>query len=453
MESSIERRARAKHFLGFCATYFSHYFYREPAPFHFKLAEVLQDKELEQVGIIGFRGSAKSTYASLAFILWSALEGHQNFIILIGDTAQQMKLNLSNIKYELENNEVLIADYGVMHEKSKNWSGTSLLLKNDVLILGRSRGQKIRGMRHRQFRPGLVVIDDPEDLEWVKKKENRDKTERWFTSEVVPAQREDNSKLIAIGNLLHNDCLLARLKRKGIMRMLEFPLFDENGKCTWEALYPTQEAIDKQKAKVGSETTWAREYLLKIISEDDQIIKETDLQYYPNEWLQRKVLSAGVGIDFAISKRETADYTAMVKGYEVMNDEGERRLLILPGSINKRFNFEETIRKAVEVNEVMPAGTKFYPEKVAYQEAAIEIMRKNGLITVPMTAVTDKTARLSSAAFYVKRGRVLFPEKGAEELIQNLLGFGIEDHDDLADAFSHLVLGMIKGGGGGVLFA
>jgi phage terminase large subunit-like protein len=39
---------------------------------------------------------------------------------------------------------------------------------------------------------------------------------------------------------------------------------------------------------------------------------------------------------------------------------------------------------------------------------------------------------------------VLFPREGAENVITNLIGFGIEEHDDLADAFAYLVLGMVK---------
>ncbi len=79
-------------------------------------------------------------------------------------------------------------------------------------------------------------------------------------------------------------------------------------------------------------------------------------------------------------------------------------------------------------------------------------MRKNGLTVVPMAAVGDKKARITSACFYVKNGRVLFPKEGAELVIASLTGFGIEDHDDMADAFAYVVLGMVKNQGG-LLFA
>jgi phage terminase large subunit-like protein len=41
---------------------------------------------------------------------------------------------------------------------------------------------------------------------------------------------------------------------------------------------------------------------------------------------------------------------------------------------------------------------------------------------------------LTTAA--IKEGLIKFPKKGAEELIAQLIGFGVEKHDDLADAFS-----------------
>jgi phage terminase large subunit-like protein len=44
----------------------------------------------------------------------------------------------------------------------------------------------------------------------------------------------------------------------------------------------------------------------------------------------------------------------------------------------------------------------------------------------------------------IKSGRILFPLSGAEELISQIIHFGIEKHDDLADAFSNMVLGVIE---------
>lgn len=39
----------------------------------------------------------------------------------------------------------------------------------------------------------------------------------------------------------------------------------------------------------------------------------------------------------------------------------------------------------------------------------------------------------------IKSGLIKFPRKGCEKLIEQLVGFGVEKHDDLADAFSLLI--------------
>jgi hypothetical protein len=56
----------------------------------------------------------------------------------------------------------------------------------------------------------------------------------------------------------------------------------------------------------------------------------------------------------------------------------------------------------------------------------------------------DKRARLALTSHAVQSGQVVFPRQGAEDLINQLTNFGIEKHDDLADAFSLLVLKALE---------
>lgn len=447
--------------MGWCMVYLRHYFTVPPADFHHVLTMLLESDapEDELIEIIGFRGSAKSTFSVLALPLYLALEAKQHFIVVAGDTTTQTKLNIENIRYELENNEYILKDYGISFDASRNWSSDKLLLTAGTLIMGRSRGQKMRGIRHRQYRPQVVIVDDPEDLEWTKEKKNRDKTERWFNGEVIPAQQEDKSKLILIGNLLHKDALMERVKKskkpngKRLFKVLEFPLIDPKTKrVTWVGKYPTKQAVDKQKAKVRSRVTWAREYLLKIVSEEDQVIKEGDISYYDPALLSKrdyegklmhKPLDAGVGVDLAISEKQTADCTAMVSGYKVKLDD-KNRILILPHPVNKRIGYDATQKEALRVNAKMPYGTKWYVEDTQYQRAAVTGLKKKGLSTYPMRPISDKKARLETVSPFIIDGTVQFPQYGCEDLLTQLLGFGSEEHDDLVDALVYLIMGMVK---------
>ena len=45
---------------------------------------------------------------------------------------------------------------------------------------------------------------------------------------------------------------------------------------------------------------------------------------------------------------------------------------------------------------------------------------------------------------YIQTGVIQFPRQGAEELINQLTGFGIEGHDDLSDAFSIAVIRALE---------
>lgn len=438
------RKEMRKTLTGFQILYLAHHLTEPPATFHHDLDDKLADHSARFLSIEGFRGSAKSTKADLALVLWAALENPERypFIIVASDTQLQAKTLIANIREELENNEMLKNDYGTqaITEGANEWQKTDMTLGNGVRILARSRGQKVRGLKHRQHRPKLVIIDDPEDAEWARTKENRDKTERWLRQEVLPAIDERTGRCIAIGNLVHKDCLLARLANDQTFEHLRYPLIDENGKCTWPAKYPDQKALDRQRALAGN-TAWQREYLLRAVAEEGAEVLDDWIQHYDTEPAEFEITAAGV--DLAISKKETADSTAIVVGRLTRDKNGNPRIYIQPRPTNDKLNFRETINTAKTIHHQYNGNIIFFVEKVAYQAAAIEEMERELLSVEAVTPGTDKRARLRVIAPYIQNGTVLFPRTGAEDLILQLTGFGVEAHDDLVDAFVYCVRGLV----------
>ena len=440
----------------FMAICLPHYLTVRSGRFHFQLADILENNDDQLIEIIGFRGSAKTTMSALAFILQVVLTGRYHFIVLINDTGEQVEGNIFNIKTELENN-ILIKKFFPNFRLGTTWSTKNLLIEitredgsvDIIRIVGRSRGQNIRGIRHKQYRPDCILVDDPENLEQVKKKESRDKTQAWFNGEVIPAAQENDSKVIVIGNFLHNDGFMARLAKNELFKVFRIPFYGEDGLVNWKGKYPTKASVERQRKKVG-ETSWSREYLLKIIAEEDQIIKETDIQRYPNAILTKldergdpvlKIVDAGAGMDLAISEKQTADFTAIIAGLKV--EWNGTHVLIKPDYVKRRMDFDKTIKAGVEMKNKLPFGAKFYVEDVGYQKVAIQQLKKKGVPTVGVRPIADKRARLQSVAPYIIDGTVLFPEKGCEDLIQSLINFGIEEHDDDVDALVYLILGLI----------
>ena len=88
----------------------------------------------------------------------------------------------------------------------------------------------------------------------------------------------------------------------------------------------------------------------------------------------------------------------------------------------------------------------FFVEDVAYQHALIELMEAEMLSVQGIKTTTDKRSKLMVVSTYIKNGVVQFPRTGCEDLIIQLLGFGIEEHDDLVDALVNLINGIIECG-------
>ena len=450
---------RQNHFL-FFHFYFAHYVKYATAAFQRELFHLSEQPDIRNLFVVAFRGSAKSTIFTMSYPLWAILgQPQKKFVLILSQTQAQAKQHMMNLRRELEANTLLKNDLGPFQEEHNEWGASSLVFSQlNARITTVSTEQSIRGLRHNQYRPDLIIGDDLEDISSTKTREGRNKTYQWLTAEVIPAG-DRSTQLIVIGNLLHEDSLLMRLKDDvnekkidGVFK--EYPLL-EGSKIMWLGKYPTMEDIEDERRKASNEYAWQREYLLQIVPAEDQAIHREWIQYYdaipPKERLYGGYMShteVRIGIDLAISKRDTADYTAMVPGLLFEPAKGSYRLYILPKIINKRLSFPETVEMCKLLNASYHESEQRYPtfviEDVAYQKALPEQLEDEGIqnVTTTRPGNMDKRTRLTLTANMIKEGRVLFPRVGAEQLIQQIVHFGVEKHDDLADAFSNLALSV-----------
>ena len=226
----------------------------------------------------------------------------------------------------------------------------------------------------------------------------------------------------------------------------EYPIMDEQGNPLWQGKYPTPDDIEAERQKTMSETAWYREYLLKIISTEEQVVRPEWIQFYNKPPYEGRH-SIAIGIDLAVSEKDSADYTAMVVGH-IYGYGKNMKIYIQPNPINERVPFPvqvELIKSLIATQKQFHWRVKTYVEDVAYQKALVQLLESQRLDVegVP-TGRSDKTARLRLTTSFIKEGRILFPEKGCDELLMQLTGFGKESHDDLADAFAMLVLKAIE---------
>ncbi len=432
--------------LMFFHVYFAHYVTYEIAEFQKDIFRITEDQANRLAIIVAFRGSGKSTLVTLSYALWSILGVQEKkFVLVICQTQSQAKQHMMNLKRELESNHLLQNDLGPFQEEGSEWGASSLVFpQRNARITAVSTEQSIRGLRHNQHRPDLIICDDIEDLASVKTYENRQKTYNWFTGEVIPTG-DRTTRTIVVGNLLHDDSLVMHLKRDidegqrdGTYK--EYPLIDEHGSILWPGKYPSQTVIDEERKKSGNEYAWQREYLLRIIPDEDQVIHPEWIQYY-DDIPARKSAYQGIftGVDLAISQRDTADCTAIVSAI-FYNDGGGFVMYILPNIINRRMDFPETIAQIKEIDGANKTTHSSYVlvEDVGYQRVVIQQLTGDGLDAEGVRVSGDKRSRLMSIATMIQSGKIKFPKHGAEELVRQIIGFGAERHDDLVDAFTIL---------------
>lgn len=448
-DKAVRAEVTASSHQWFFSTYFANYLTHETAELHRDLFRITEDEEIPLAVIVAFRGSGKSTIMTMSYPIWAVVGKQQKkFVLIASQTQYQARVHLTNIKRELESNELLANDLGPFVEQREEWGSTSLYIpKYNARIAAISTEQGVRGIRHGQYRPDLIICDDVEDMTSVKTREGRNKTFDWFTGEIIPAG-DTHTKRIVVGNLLHEDSLLMRLKDRldndeidGTFR--EWPIA-KAGKSLWPGKYPDHRALNTLRRTIGNKIAWEREYMLHIIADEDQVIDQSWIKYYdelPEKTEGNEYVDSFVSVDLAISQRATADCTAVIIIHVFGYEPDHRRYYIDKRFTNKRISHLETLDTIHAIYASLRGHEDHEPrvlvEEVAYQTAVIEQLTERSVKAIGIKIHSDKRARLQLASPLFERGMVYFPkDRVVAPMVQQLVGFGVEKHDDLADAIS-----------------
>jgi hypothetical protein len=191
---NLDRKTRAaSDFQFFCESYFPLTFHLPWSPDHIKVIRRIEQAVLRG-GLFAMampRGSGKTTICECACI-WSVLNGHREFVCLIGSDEGHAMDMLESIKMELDGNELLLADFpevvfpiqsldgianrcnGQLFKGERThigWTAREVVLptitgsiaSGAIIkvagITGRIRGMKYKRADGKTVRPSLVVLD------------------------------------------------------------------------------------------------------------------------------------------------------------------------------------------------------------------------------------------------------------------------------------------------------
>lgn len=95
------------------------------------------------------------------------------------------------------------------------------------------------------------------------------------------------------------------------------------------------------RRSVGNRIAWEREYLLRIIPDEDQVIDARWIQYYdelPPKNKENEYINSFISVDLAISQSATADYTAIILIHVYGHKPEDRHYYIDKRFVNKKLD-------------------------------------------------------------------------------------------------------------------
>lgn len=497
-ENGIRRALAAMDLAYFGRAYLPHYFSRPSPQFHAELDTLWREGVLKGVMPIGDdaklvdaqdgcrrataapRGHAKSTNLTFKGSLHAALYRYKRYVIILSDTSDQANGFLSAIKDELEDNGAIREDFGDL--TGGVWRENVIITSHGVRIDAIGAGQKIRGRKHKNWRPDLMVLDDIENDENVRTVEQRKKLENWFYKAVSKAG-DTYTDIVYIGTLLHYDSLLAKVLKNPAYRSVKYkavqsfstsPLWE-----TWESIYTdlgnegreleAKKFFEENREEMlaGTKVLWEEKlsyYDLMVtrvsegeasfnselqnepVNPDDCLFNEEWFDYYNPEDMDFSSADFRFYgfVDPSLGKNRRADYSAILTGaLEVPTG----YLYILDADIARRHPdaiISDVLQKADWIQRTYGKRyVKFGVETVQFQWFLKEQLAKasaRARIYLPIEEVpqsSDKVLRIQTLQPDIKNKYIKFSRRH-KLLLEQLQYFPMADHDDGPDALEGL---------------
>lgn len=478
------RVERVQHdFWFFCNTYFPHYIKGEASLFHEWVAKhvpaEIDAEKGARTDIAAPRGEAKSTLVTQLLTLWCVVTERKHFIGIIMDAMDQSTQMLEALKIELESNPRLIQDFPSAVGGGRVWQVGEVITANNIKIKAAGAGKKLRGWRFGPHRPDLILLDDIENDENVRKKEQRDKLLSWLNKAVLKLGPPDGSMdVFYLGTILHYDSVLSRVQRSPTWHSVKFQAIVEwpNRMDLWErweeVLFNKGEAaadhfyqLRKAEMDAGAVVSWPGvrplELLMKIRSEDHHAF-DCEMQNDPTNddqapfkelmyWVQplRDWIFYG-SCDPSLGKNnKSRDPSAILVGGF---DRNSGVLDVVEASICRRL--PDKIISDVIAFEKEYRCLAWAIEVVQFQEfLKTELVKRSAQLGVPVpaqavTPISDKGLRIESLQPHVANGLIRL-HRNQSVLLEQLRHWPEADHDDGPDAL-HMLWSLAVSRAGGI---
>lgn len=440
---------------------FSTYFLEEHVtrPFstlHTAIFKGLDDPSLFRVALAAPRGYGKTTIADLAYVARIACFNLEPYVLIVSNTVTQAEKYLATLKQELEFNDKILAAFGKL--KGPVWSSEQIVLSNGVCIQVRGAGQQVRGLKWRQFRPTVVICDDLEDKESVMSAEQRKKLKDWFYGDLMRVGHKTGQacKIVYIGTILHQDCLLENVLANDRWHRTRLEAFDSSLTPVDPSFLSAEEVknLYDEYLQEGMLDVLYMEYRNMAVAPENRIFPIQYHRYHPGDSISRVVLE---GIknrslvtcvlgDPAKTQNAGSDFYAII-GLAIDFQQG---LIFAHEVMSERLEPASFITAMMDMADRLGTN-KLFIETTSLHDWLMTVVRtvmmqrlKNGRpkiydVTEIHSSSKAKLDRIGSLAPLYKAGSILHNAECCHKLEGQLIDYPKAKFDDVSDCMAMVI--------------
>ncbi len=294
-----------------------------PVPdFHVETFTLMTSIDVLQLCFALPRDHAKTTLAKLACV-WHLLFTDYQFIIYLSNVHAIAVPATNDIITFLECDNFRAAFGNVEFEVKRDGEGFYIFtisvpgvdgtLKQKLCIIkALGAGQSVRGINIKHRRPQLAVVDDLEDTDNIATEDLFMKLKRWFYGTFRKCLDKRGHKIIQIGNMISNKCLLKEHCESKYWFSRRMGCLLANGKPLWPDAW-TVDALKenfREYVNAGMMDIWFAEMMNLPLGSGRGLIKPQDIHYRPGV-NEGEIEYGFITVDLAISDKTWAHKTAV----------------------------------------------------------------------------------------------------------------------------------------------
>lgn len=272
-----------------------------------------------------FRGGAKTTVLGEYLFLYLAVFGSLpsigkiNVAMYVSDSMDNGVKNMrKNLEQRYNTSEYLQNYIPTIKFTDNRWE---FINKEGKVFVIRAFGAKsgVRGFKELAVRPQLAVLDDLISDDDARSPTVIESVKATVHEAVTQALHPKRQKMIWLGTPFNANDPLYEAIESGAWEVSVFPIANkfpcsrEEFYGAWSDRFTYDFIMDKYQTAVaqGRVAGFYQELMLQIMSEDERVILDSDIQWYalPNLLDKKDNFNFYITTDFATSEKESADYS------------------------------------------------------------------------------------------------------------------------------------------------